>query len=159
MRKNDAAAIAVGAVLAAAVLGSRHSPTSVRDLVWYERLEKPSYRPPGAAIGAAWTALDILLAYAGARLLAAPASPTQRVATAGWSTAVSGLVLYPWLMFGRKRLGWALGSVVWMLGGTVTAVAAGASVDRTAAKALLPLVGWLGFAGVLQEEIWRRNRG
>ena len=24
--------------------------------------------------------------------------------------------------------------------------------------ALLPLVGWLGFAGVLQEEIWRRNR-
>ena len=158
MRKKDAAAVAIGAVLVAAIAGSRHSPANVRDAVWYARLEKPSFRPPGAAIGAAWTVLDVLLAYAGTRLLSAPASPSQRVAAAGWAASVSGLVLYPWLMFGRHRLGAALGSVLWMLGGTLAAVAYGASVDRRAARALLPLIGWLGFAGALQEEIWRRNR-
>ena len=80
MRKKDAAAVAIGAVLVAAIAGSRHSPANVRDAVWYARLEKPSFRPPGAAIGAAWTVLDVLLAYAGTRLLSAPASPSQRVA-------------------------------------------------------------------------------
>ncbi len=158
MRKSDAKALAVGAVLVAAVLGSRNSPANPRDAAWYATLNKPSYRPSAPAIGVAWTVLDILLAYSGSRLMAAPPTPVQRVATAGWWTAVSGLALYPWLMFGRKRLGLALGSVVWMLGGTIAAVGAGASVDRRAAGALLPLIGWLGFAGVLQEEIWRQNR-
>lgn len=158
MRKNDAAALAVGAVLAAAIAGSRHSPANSRDAAWYMRLDKPRFRPPGPVIGAAWTALDVLLAYAGSRLLAAPPTPAQRVAATGWASAVSGLVLYPWLMFGQKRLGAALGSVLYMLGGTLAAVGAGASVDRRATRALLPLVAWLGFAGVLQEEIWRRNR-
>lgn len=158
MRKNEAAVLAVGAVLAAAIAGSRYSPANVRDAVWYARLEKPRYRPSGPVIGMAWTVLDGLLAYAGARLLAAPARPAQQAAVAGWATAVSGLFLYPWLMFGQRRLGAALGGVAWMLGGTLTAVVAAGRVDRAAGRALLPLVGWLGLAGVLQEEIWRRNR-
>ena len=122
------------------------------------RLEKPSFRPSGPTIGMAWMALDVLLAYGGTRLLAAPPTRSSRIAASGWATAIVGLALYPWLMFGQRRLGAALASVVGMFGGAITAVAAGASVDRRAAKALLPLVAWLGFAGVLQEEIWRRNR-
>ena len=157
MRKNAAALIATSAVLAAAIGGSRHTPANPGDAVWYARLDKPSFRPPGPVIGAAWTVLDVLLAYAGTRLLEAPSSPAKRAATAGWATAVTGLAAYPWLMFGRHRLGAALGSVMVMLGGTLVAVGAGASADRRASKALLPLVAWLGFAGVLQEEIWRRN--
>ncbi len=160
MRKTDAALLATGAVLAAALVGSRWrpSPDEPGNALWYARLSKPEFRPSGAVIGSAWTVLDITLAYAGARLLAAPPTPPRTTALAGWGTAVTGLALYPFLMFGQRRLGAALGSVVGMLAATLTAVAAGATVDRKAAGALLPLVGWLGFAGVLQEEIWRRNR-
>ena len=157
MHKNDAAALATGAVLLAAFVGGRYGPANVRDATWYARLEKPTFRPSPPVIGAAWTALDILLAYAGTRLLSAPPQARGRnAAVAGWGTAVSGLVLYPWLMFGRHRLGAALGAVGVMLGGALTAVTT--SPDRRASRALLPLLGWLGFAGVLQEEIWRNNR-
>jgi tryptophan-rich sensory protein len=157
MHKNDAALLATGAVLAAALIGGRFNPANVRDATWYAHLEKPEFRPSPPVIGAAWTALDVLLAYAGTRLLSTPPqAPGRQAAVAGWGTAVGGLVLYPWLMFGRHRLGAALGAVAVMLGGTLTAVAA--SPDRRAARALLPLLGWLGFAGVLQEEIWRSNR-
>lgn len=158
MRKNTAALVATGAVLAAAVAGSRYSPANPRDAIWYAWLEKPRFRPPGPAIGAAWTVLDILLAYSGTRFLQAPPSPARQAATAGWLTSVAGLFAYPWLMFGRHRLGAALGSVCLMMGGTLVAVIAGAEADRRASRALVPLIGWLGFAGVLQEEIWRRNR-
>ena len=112
----------------------------------------------GATIGIAWTALDILMAYAGTRLLAAPPTKSRTTALAAWVTAVSGLVAYPFLMFGQRRLGPALARVVGMQAATVTAVASGASVDKRAAAALLPLTAWLTLAGVLQEEIWRLNR-
>ncbi len=156
MRKNSAALIATGAVLTAAAAGSRYTPANVRNAVWYAWLDKPSFRPSGPVIGAAWGVLDVLLAYAGTRLLEAPPTPAKQTATAGWATAVGGLALYPWLMFGRHRNGAALAAVMAMLAGTLTAVTV--SPDRRASRALLPLVGWLGFAGILQEEIWRRNR-
>ena len=156
MQKNAAALIATGSVLSAAVVGSRYTPANVRNAVWYARLNKPAFRPSGPTIGAAWTVLDVLLAYAGTRLLEAPSTPAKQTATLGWAAAVSGLAIYPWLMFGRHRNGAALAAVVAMLGGTLAAI--GTSPDRRAARALFPLVGWLGFAGVLQEEIWRRNR-
>ena len=154
--RNSAALIATGAVLTAAAVGSRYTPATARNAIWYAWLDKPSYRPSGPTIGAAWGVLDVLLAYAGTRLLEAPPTPQKQTATAGWAAAVAGLAIYPWLMFGRHRNGAALATVVAMLSGTLTAVAI--SPDRRASRALLPLLGWLGFAGVLQEEIWRRNR-
>ena len=41
-------------------------------------------------------------------------------------------------------------------GGCIAALAS--QVDRRAAYADLPLVAWVIFAAVLQEEVWRRNR-
>ncbi len=160
MRKTDATLIATGAVVLAAIAGSRFGPTSrqVGNAVWYATLRKPEYRPSGPTIGAAWMGLDVLLSYAGGRLLAAPPSPARQTAVAGWGATVLGLAAYPWLMFGQRRLGAALAAALGMFGATLTAAAAGSTVDRKAAGALLPLLAWLGFASVLQEEIWRRNR-
>ena len=159
MRKNDAALLATGIVLAAAIAGSRYRPTPDQpgNAAWYKGLDKPTYRPSGPTIGVAWTVLDGLLAYAGTRMLTAPPSPARTTALAGWGTAVAGIPVYQILMFGRHRLGPALGAVAGMLAGTLTAVGAAATFDRRAAGAMAPLVAWLGFAGLLQEELWRRN--
>ena len=159
MRRNDAALVATGVVLAAAIAGSRYRPTpdQPRNAVWYGRLDKPSYRPSGPTIGIAWTILDGMLCYVGTRLLSAPPRPARTAALAGWGTAVAGIPVYQKLMFGQHRLGAALGAVGGMLAATLTAVGAAATFDRRAAGALVPLVAWLGFAGLLQEELWRRN--
>ncbi len=160
MRKTDATLLATGAVLTAAILGARHrpSPDQPLNMAWYAALEKPSWRPSGPTIGAAWMALDALLAYAGSRLWTGPATKARLTARLGWTGAVAGIAIYPWTMFGRHKNGEALAVVGAMTASAITGVVGAAKVDRTAAKAMLPLIGWLLFAGALQEEIWRRER-
>ncbi len=62
------------------------------------------------------------------------------------------------MLFGGKRLDEALdvtaGMVVTAAATSVTA----AAVDRRAGYACLSLLGWVLFAAILQEEVWRRNR-
>ena len=158
MRKTDATLLATGAVVAAAIVGSRYRPGPTKDGLWYAMLDKPSYRPSGPVIGAAWMALDATLAYAGTRLIAAPPSTSRDVALAGWGASVVGVPGYSFLMFGKHKLGAALAACLGMLAATLTTIGVGASVDKRAAGSLLPLAAWLGFATLLQEEIWRKNR-
>ena len=157
--RRDAALIATGAVLVAVVAGSRYRPSKDQpgNAAWYASLRKPSYRIKGAANGAVYAVLDGLSIYAGARLIAAPPSPARTVAVTGWGAGVAGFFLYPWIMFGRHRLDGGLATVAGMIVGTVAAVVAGLLVDRKASAALVPMVAWLGFSAVLQEETLRRN--
>lgn len=159
MRRETSALIAAAAVLGAARIGARYNPGpgQPRTAAWYARLDKPSFTPPGAVIGAAWTGLDLLLCVAGYRLLAAPPSPRRRTTLGLWGLSVSGLAVWPYLFFGRKRLGESVVALGGMLAVAAGGVAAAARVDTLAAAAIAPLVGWLGFAGLLNEEIWRRN--
>jgi tryptophan-rich sensory protein len=52
-----------------------------------------------------------------------------------------------------RRIVGGLGVIVTML----AAIGFAGNVDRPEAAALLPLAGWLGFAGVLNGETLRRN--
>ena len=160
MRGATSYLAAGGAVLAAAAIGSRFGPQrSVRTAIWYRLLRKPSFTPPGAAIGAVWSVLDVLLGVTGARLLAAPPGPDRSMALAAWGLNVAGLAGFPWVFFGREQPAEGLAVTTAMLGATSAQVAAAARVDRVAALAGIPLMLWLGFAGTLAEEIWRHNRG
>lgn len=160
MRKQAAALTAGSAVATAQFIGSRWSPAPnhPRTAVWYAALRKPSFTPPGPVFGIAWTGLDILLGYAGYRLLTARPTPTRGFALAAWAMNLLGIAGFSWVLFGRKRLDEALGVTAGMVV-TASATAAGAAlVDRKAAYATLPLLVWVAFAAVLQEEVWRRNQ-
>jgi translocator protein len=61
------------------------------------------------------------------------------------------------VLFGRKRLDEATGVSLSMVGTSAAAALAATRVDTRAAWAIAPLVGWVIFASVLQEEVWRRN--
>ena len=66
---------------------------------------------------------------------------------AGWSG----------LFFGRRQLGVSAitaGGMIAIAGGYA---AVAAKTDKLAAATALPLMGWLGFATLLAEEVWRRN--
>jgi tryptophan-rich sensory protein len=160
MRKA-AAAIATGsAVATAAAIGSQFGPTPShpRTAIWYARLKKPSFTPPGPVFGAVWTALDGLLWYSGYRLVTHRPTAARNFALGFWGATVLGLGGFTWAMFGRRQLGEALGVTTGMVGTTAGLVAASALVDRKAARAAAPLALWVSFAFLLQEEVWRRNR-
>lgn len=159
MRKEVAALAAGGAVTAAQILGAQRNPgpNHPRTAAWYASLRKPSFTPPGPVFGVAWTGLDILLGYAGYRLLRARPSSARTVALGAWSLNLLGIAGFSWALFGRRRLDEALGVSAGMVVTSATTVAAAATVDRRAAYAGLPLLAWVAFATVLQEEVWRRN--
>lgn len=157
MDKKSAAVVAVGSVLAAAALGARNGPQRPMTALWYASLRKPSYTPPGPAIGAAWGALELLLAGAGYRLLVAPRNEARSAAVGSWVLTLVGLAGYPWLFFRQKQLGSSTVASASMLAAAIGTAAAAREVDRPAAAMTLPLTMWLSFATLLSEELWRRN--
>ena len=159
MRKPTAALVAGAAVVTAQVIGGRYGPTPNRPgtAAWYAALNKPSFTPPGPVFGAAWTFLDALLGYAGYRLLTAQPRPARTAALAAWGSNLLGIAGFSWVEFGRKRLDEALGVTLGMVATSAVSVGTAARVDRNAAWAEAPLLGWVLFASLLQEELWRRN--
>ena len=104
-----------------------------------------------------WTGLDALLAYSGYRLLSALSSPSRVAALSLWAANVAGVAGFSYVLFGRKRLDEAMGVTLGMATAAIGGVAASALVDRKPAWAGLPLAGWVLFAALIQEEVWRRN--
>jgi tryptophan-rich sensory protein len=160
MHKNVAAAVATVAAVGALLGGSQFNPgpQHPRTALWYARLDKPSFTPPGPAFGIAWTALDGLLAYTGYRLLTHAPSAARRVALGAWILTLSGIPAFSWRFFGARQSDEALGVSATMLASAVGLTASASKVDQKAAATSLPLIAWLVFATVLQEEVWRRNR-
>ena len=159
MRSTVAAALAGSAIITAQLTGARYSPTPnhPRTAAWYAALRKPSFTPPGPVFGLAWTGLDALLGYGGYRLLTAPPSSRRTIALGAWALNLLGIAGFSWVLFGRKRLDQALEVSAGMMATAAATSITAAAVDRRAGYACLPLLGWVTFAAVLQEEVWRRN--
>ena len=158
MDKPTAALVASGAVIAANLVGARAGTRRLRNALWYVSLRKPRHTPSGPVIGAVWTALDILLAVSGTRLLVAQPTPARTAALGCWSLSVAGIAGFPWVFFDRKRLAASTAVSGAMLAAAAAYVATAARVDRPAAAMGVPLAAWLGLATLLSEELWRRNR-
>ena len=151
----------VAAVLgASAVLGRRNAPGRSHPGIrrWYRRLNKPAYTPPDAAFGAVWPILETGLAIGGYRLLRAPAGRDRNLAVGLWLLNTGMIGGWTELFFRRKELGPGAAASGAMIATGGAYVAAAARVDRTAALTGAPFVAWLGFATLLAERIWERNR-
>lgn len=107
--------------------------------------------------GPVWTTLYLLIAVAAVIVWRSPAGSrrrtaifvfvAQRVANAGWS----------WLFFGARQGGLALPelALLWLL--VAASVAAFWRIRPLAGGLLLPLLGWVSFAGVSNFSLWQRN--
>ena len=159
MDKTSAAVLSASAVLTAALLGRRNtpSPDHPRTLAWYAALNKPSYTPPGPVFGGAWAVLYPMLGWAGYRLLSAPPSPRRTQAVAAWSANVAAVGAHPYVFFGRKQLGASTALLAVETGAALTLVATASRVDKLVALGQVPLALWAAFADLLNEEFWRRN--
>lgn len=147
---------AVAACSALGSLASREVNSS-----WYAALDKPSFQPPGAVFGLAWTVLygDIAVTSAVALDKLRRKDPAAAAACAR-ALAVNLLLNtgWSWVFFGFHRLGAAVAVAVALAASSGDLVRRTASADRRGGVALGPYPLWCAFATALSAAIWRRNR-
>jgi tryptophan-rich sensory protein len=124
---------------------------------WYERLNKPAWRPPNWLFAPVWTVLYGMMAVAGWLVwrqagfagagLALAAYALQLILNAAWTP----------LFFGLRRPDLGLVDIVLLWLSIVAAVALFAPISVVAASLLVPYLAWVGFAGALNFALWRLN--
>jgi translocator protein len=148
-------AVAVLPVLAALLLGQWATFPNLQD--WYAGLLKPAFNPPNWLFGPVWTALYALMALCCWRLLRHDSTPARNAALCLFFAQLALNAAWSWLFFAAHSPLLGLLDIVpqWLL--IVAAIVVIAKVDRLAALCLVPLAVWVGFATVLNYEIYRLN--
>jgi tryptophan-rich sensory protein len=121
---------------------------------WYERLRKPSWRPPNWLFPIAWSVLYAMMAVA---------------AWLVWQRDGIGLPIWiwvgqlclngawSWLFFGLRRPDLAFFELLALWLAVAATILAFAPIHAVAAWMLAPYLAWVSFAGVLNLEMWRLN--
>jgi tryptophan-rich sensory protein len=125
---------------------------------WYQGLLKPSFNPPNWMFGPVWTTLYVLMAYAGWRVIRLPVSEPGR--TRALVLFYLQLLLngaWSWMFFALNSPAAGLVNIIPQSLLIAGAIAAFRKLDPLAAWCLVPLAAWVGFAAVLNFEIWRLN--
>ena len=124
---------------------------------WYERLNKPSWRPPNRLFAPVWTVLYVMIAisgwlvwreagFAGAALPLAVYA-LQLILNAAWTPLFFGLH--------RPDLGFVDIVLVWL--SIVATIVLFVPISIAAALLLVPYLAWVTFATALNFAVWRLN--
>jgi benzodiazapine receptor len=143
----------VGVCFLAALTGAAFPPGD-----WYERLAKPSWRPPNWLFAPAWTVLYLTIAVAGWLVwrehgFAGAALPlmmylVQLLLNAAWTP----------IFFGLRRPDLALFEIVLLWMSIAATIVSFRPLHPGAAWLLLPYLAWVTFAAALNFAVWRLNR-
>lgn len=137
----------------AAALGSLATTPNLA--VWYTGLAKPSWNPPNWVFGPVWTVLYVLMAFA-AWLVWRKEGLWQ------WPLALFAVQLalnaaWSWLFFGFHLPGAAFAEIVALLAAILATTLAFWFRSVAAGILMLPYLGWVCFAAVLNFTLWRLN--
>jgi translocator protein len=143
----------VGACFIAAAMGALFPPGD-----WYERLAKPSWRPPNWLFAPVWTAIYLTIAVSGWLVwrkygLAGAALPLaiyglQLVLNAAWTP----------IFFGLRRPDLAFFEIIVLWMAIVATIAIFYPIHPGAALLLVPYLAWVTFAAALNFSVWRLNQ-
>ncbi|MGA0604334.1 TspO/MBR family protein [Caulobacter sp. KR2-114] len=150
--------LTVGAVLVSALVARQNAPTvdNPRIKAQYDRLKPTPLQPPPAVFAAVWPPLFMALTLSGLRIWNAPASAARTRALTLWGLIQGFNAL--WMALGPRRLGGQLTTAVATLGAAGAYALQARKVDAPASALVSPYLGWIGFANVLTEELWRSNQ-
>jgi benzodiazapine receptor len=135
-----------------AVVGA---PTVAREP--YELLSKPRWAPRPWIFGPVWTALYASLGLAS--WMVDRRDPASTEPKRLYRAQLGLNALWTPLFFGARRRGAALVDIVAMWVSAALMIRAFYRVRRAAGLLLLPYLGWITFATLLNAVIWHRNRG
>ncbi len=126
---------------------------------WYRTVVKPDWNPPNWVFGPVWTTLFVLMGIsawlvwkpAGFKEASTPLSlfAVQLILNVAWS----------WIFFGMHQIGWAVAEIVILWLAILATTVAFFRQSKPAGWLLVPYLGWVTFASVLNFTIWRLNAG
>ena len=135
---------------AAPAIGFFSPPTE-----WYQQINKPNWNPPAWIFGPVWSSLYLMMATA--------AFLVWRVD--GWSRAMTAYLVQlifnaAWtpLFFGAQRIDWACTDILALWFSILITLILFHRVHRIAAWLIIPYLGWVSFATVLNATLWAMNR-
>jgi tryptophan-rich sensory protein len=122
---------------------------------WYDGLQKPRFTPPNWLFPVAWTAIYLLLAWAGYRLTLIPGSQTV---LALWAAQIALNTLWTPVFFGAHRIfaGMVIIVALWLVVAAMVLMAI--QLDLITGLILFPYLVWLTVAAALNFSILRHNR-
>jgi tryptophan-rich sensory protein len=144
----------VGAVAIVAVVGSVFTRTGQGS--WYAALEKPVWQPPGWSFGIVWTVL--YLAMAVAAWLWWQQGIDARAVITWWGIQLILNLAWTIAFFALERPAWALTVIVLLDLAVASTIIVGWQVRRAASVLLIPYLGWIVFATLLNLSIVWQNR-
>jgi tryptophan-rich sensory protein len=147
--------LTAGAVALSALVARLNAPP---EEAWetysdYEELVPAEAAPQPKLFGMVWPPLYLALTLSGLRIWNAPKSAARTQALTLWGV-VQGLNAV-WMALGPKKLGGQLATGIASLGTAAAYVWRARQVDPPSASLVAPYVGWIGFANVLTDELWR----
>ena len=139
----------VVAVFGAATTGAFFMPGE-----WYKSLNKPTWTPPDWLFAPAWTVLYLMIAVAGWLVWL---SQGWGGALLVWIANIIFNAAWSWLMFGRRKIGFALFDALAMLITIIVFIALTQATTPLAALLFLPYLAWVAFATALNYSILVKN--
>ena len=156
MTQAVALIIAVALPLLVGALGSIVTFRAVGD--WYPRLVQPSFAPPAWVFGPVWTMLYVMMGVASWLVWRhGTGQPEVRMALILYAVQLAFNLGWSWLFFGMHRPFLALLEIVVLLVLIGVTALHFAALSRTAALLMIPYLGWVGFATVLNGALWWLN--
>lgn len=124
---------------------------------WYPTLARPAFTPPDWVFGPVWTTLYLLMGVALYLTWRSDRGRERRVALSVFGVQLALNATWTLVFFGAHAIFGGLVVIAALLAAILATIGAFARIDRRAAALLLPYLLWVGFATVLNYEIWRLN--
>lgn len=124
---------------------------------WYKSLNKPTWNPPAYVFGPVWTTLYVLMALAVWLVWKKKGFGEAKLELGLFGVQLLLNVAWSWIFFHFHQPGWAFVELVVLWVTIVTTTLMFFRVSKVAGGLMLPYLGWVTFASVLNFTIWQLN--
>jgi len=137
------------------ILGGLATVTQIKS--WYEKLIKPSWRPPNAVFGPAWTLLYLFMGIASYLVDRDGEGTARGVALAFYLLQL--LLNWTWtpVFFVLHQLGVSIVIILALFVNIFICILQFWQINTYAGMLMIPYLAWVGFASALNISIWQLN--
>jgi translocator protein len=141
---------------AAAGIGALFTDPSVNG--WYQQLRKPGWTPPDYVFGPVWSALYLAMAIAGWLVWRNRGLRGARIPLVAFGIQLALNVAWSALFFGLRSPAAAFFDIWLLWSAILVTIILFWPISHLAGLLLVPYLGWVSFAAVLNLAIWRLNQ-
>ncbi len=140
------------------IIGSVFTTRSIA--TWYMLLIKPSFSPPNWVFGPVWTMLYALMGVSGYRIyrIGMRKKPVRDAIVFFGVQLLLNAIWSP-VFFGAHNIPFAFAIIIAMWVSIIVTILRFNKLDDISALLLMPYLGWVSFATVLNFSLWMLNAG